>query len=512
MKKTLSLALLALAIVAAPIFAASLESDLTSDRATTTHSSSPAHTTAHTTPATPTTHTTPAAHPTHPHPTPAPTPAPTPDTSIPLPQPQKDWTFAVYLNANNNLDPFSVDNINEMEAIGSGNWLNVVTLLARQKGTETYNYITKGAAHMIKDLGHYDMGDYKHFVEFAQYIVSNFPAKHYALVIWNHGSGWKLKDSIVTRGISYDDSTGNHITNQQLGMALHQVKDIIGHNIDIMCYDACLMQMAEVAYEAQGCVDYVVGSEETEPGKGTPYDAVLKAFCQSCPVQTNAKAWTKAYIDSYNHGSHGYEACTQSTLDISKVQAVFDAMNGFSKAAMAGNYVTEFGVALDKVQKYAYPENIDMIHFATLLKSQSKDEALTTACDKLIAAAQSCIIANGNMDPKMANSNGMSVYFPADSTGYEPQYTNLDICKTNMWPQMIQDYYKKKTASKIVKAVNNGDVTALRSFVNESKEPEVSKFVADQMNFQLHTEGAVPAAVFEEANSLVKQLTTRQSR
>ncbi|MBF0503436.1 MAG: peptidase C11, partial [Candidatus Riflebacteria bacterium] len=139
---------------------------------------------------------------------------------------------------------------------------------------------------------------------------------------------------------------------------------------DIMCYDACLMQMVEVGYEAQGYIDYIVGSEETEPGKGTPYDDVLNALStKTLAVEDFAKAWTKAYIASYNHGSQGYEACTQSTMKVAAYGDLCDAVNGFAKAAMVGKFQVEFADALSKVQKFAYPENIDLIHFMNLLKT-----------------------------------------------------------------------------------------------------------------------------------------------
>ncbi|MBF0503435.1 MAG: hypothetical protein HQM09_25195, partial [Candidatus Riflebacteria bacterium] len=141
-----------------------------------------------------------------PHPTPTPTPAP--PMNLPLPMNEKDWTFAVFLNADNNLDPFGVEDMNEMSKVGSNDWLNVVTLTGREDGSRSYNYITKGNVGKFKDPGKVDMGDYHQLINFTQFIVTNFPAKHYAIVIWNHGSGWKKHDSIITRGISYDDSTG----------------------------------------------------------------------------------------------------------------------------------------------------------------------------------------------------------------------------------------------------------------------------------------------------------------
>ncbi|HNV71360.1 MAG TPA: clostripain-related cysteine peptidase, partial [Candidatus Ozemobacteraceae bacterium] len=193
------------------------------------------------------------------------------DKPVTIPQPLKEWTFAVFLNADNNLDPFGVEDQVEMSKIGSSNWLNIVTLIDRERGPAQWNYIEKGKVTKVKDMGELDMGDYKQFIDFVKFVKTNFPAKKYMIGIWNHGSGWKAAGKIV-RGVSYDDSTGNHITTNQLVGALGEAKKILGKNIDILNFDCCLMQMAEVVYACKDSCDYIVASEETEPGKGTPYD------------------------------------------------------------------------------------------------------------------------------------------------------------------------------------------------------------------------------------------------
>ena len=61
--------------------------------------------------------------------------------------------------------------------------------------------------------------------------------------------------------------------------------------VDVLAFDACLMQMAEVAYEVKDLADYVVGSEETEPGPGYPYDPFLAGLLGHASLKT-----TEIYI------------------------------------------------------------------------------------------------------------------------------------------------------------------------------------------------------------------------
>ena len=87
----------------------------------------------------------------------------------------------------------------------------------------------------------------------------NLSAKKYAVVIWNHGSGWsKRRGNNIPEGISYDDESGNHITTAQLTPAVAKNAGESGQKIDILAFDACLMQMLEVSYAVKNHVNYLL--------------------------------------------------------------------------------------------------------------------------------------------------------------------------------------------------------------------------------------------------------------
>ena len=91
----------------------------------------------------------------------------------------KEWTVAVFLNADNNLDYFGVQDQKEMAKVGSNDYMNIVTLIDRERGPAQINYIEKDNIKKIKDMGELDMGDYKEFVKFVRFVKENYPAKHY---------------------------------------------------------------------------------------------------------------------------------------------------------------------------------------------------------------------------------------------------------------------------------------------------------------------------------------------
>ena len=45
----------------------------------------------------------------------------------------------------------------------------------------------------------------------------------------------------------------------------------LGQKVDILAFDACLMQMLEVSYAVKDHVDIMLASEDIEPGEGWAY-------------------------------------------------------------------------------------------------------------------------------------------------------------------------------------------------------------------------------------------------
>lgn len=177
-------------------------------------------------------------------------------------QAAKEWTFMVFMNGNNDLESYCAKDIAELEKTGSGAGLDIVVQAARiGKPVRRYHVVKNDGSAKTDDWGvaselrekieRVDMGDHRELVRFVKWCVDNYPARRYALFIWNHGDGWKAAPkNAAVRGISYDDVSKNHMTTKDLGLACDSIRGVIGHNIDILGMDACLMQMIEIAANA----------------------------------------------------------------------------------------------------------------------------------------------------------------------------------------------------------------------------------------------------------------------
>ncbi|MCM0607125.1 MAG: hypothetical protein KA715_13630 [Xanthomonadaceae bacterium] len=229
---------------------------------------------------------------------------------------QKEWTFLVFLNGFNNLDRFGLEDINEMEMVGSTDKVNVVVQWASMSSRKVKRlYIQKDndkykiTSPVIEDLGSADMGSYKELENFVKWGAEKYPAKHYFVDIWNHGNGWQVDaEGNVAQGvepgvrnISYDDIHGTEITTEQLGVAMQTFAKAIEHKVDIVGMDACLMAMVEVAGELASSTQFLAASEDLEPGPGWPYDVLLTEWNKGGRKSPSfvGKILTKAYVKSY---------------------------------------------------------------------------------------------------------------------------------------------------------------------------------------------------------------------
>lgn len=371
-----------------------------------------------------------------------------------LPLAEKEWTFLLFLNGHNNLSSFGDMNIKDMEKSGSTDQVNLVvewgsasTKDNRRLLVEKSKDPSKVTSPTLMTKKNVDMGDYKQLVDFVKWGAENFPAKHYFVAVWNHGSGWHFQDmnklgssDFQTTDISYDDNTGNRITTEQLGLAMKEIKNILGRNVDIYGSDACLMQMIEVANEMKDSVDYFVGSQELEPGEGWPYAPFMKKWTAT-PTLTPSEVsvlLSKEYLASYNGGVYGRKSVTFSALDMSKL----DQLN--SSVAQLVNHLKGFDAAsLKKIKSasnstldFYYSDYKDLGDFLKKLSSTAtvKDSKLI---DQVQNSLKSSILSTDNSSTYAA-ATGLSIWIPSSVTSDMTRYKQLEFNKQTAWADFLK--------------------------------------------------------------------------
>jgi len=360
-----------------------------------------------------------------------------------------EWTVMVYLDADNDLESAGIDDINEMEMVGSTSDVNIVVQIDRIPGYDTSNsnwtntrryYITPDLdpyiinSQLINDLSEQNMGSTETLINFADWTVNNYPAKKYLLVIWNHGGGFR--SSGLAKDIAWDDTNGgDKITMPELEYAFSVISTKMGKNIDIVGMDACYMAMIEVAYQIKDYADILVTSEESEPNDGWPYDTILGQLVSYPTVTSNQLAAN--IVDSYIFSYTVSDEVTQSAIDLSYTDTLADQLSNMALAIMndtltpANNYIN----AANSSQYYGDWDFIDLYDFCNNILIYSNSVFVKNIALSIQQTLSSAVLHSGYYGYGVDKSRGLSIYFPY--TEYDSYYNNTNFAQDTFWDEML---------------------------------------------------------------------------
>ncbi len=372
-------------------------------------------------------------------------------------QAKRKWTILVYMNGANDLEEYGSLNMNQMEKVGSNDNINMVVQFKRMRSNQPYDDKSNGdwigtRRYLVtKDnnestvtstilsrqegdtngdgITDVDMGNAQTLREFIDWGVQTFPADRYAIFLWNHGAGWRSRatpQSAKTRGFSYDDETDNHIDTIQLPAALELGG---GRKWDLIAWDSSLMQILEVAYEIRNQGHWIVGSEESPPGPGYPYDRFISRLNANPNMdgRTFGEIIAEETLAHYGPNTN----ITQSVIDPTKLGAIAPALNNLGAALTAarGQWNNQIADAREGAESYSYYENKDLLDFLRLLKGSVNDAGVQGAVNQVESATRDAIVKNvrGTQHPR---SNGLAAYLPSPF-----QYGRDDINQANGFGQ-----------------------------------------------------------------------------
>lgn len=390
-------------------------------------------------------------------------------SAIAAPAAPKEWTIIVYLDGNNSLDSYATVNLLQMEQVGSTAQMNIVVEWASLARNDTERLLiekstdpTQVTSPVVQDVGTPDMGDPNTLVDFTQWAITNYPAQHYLLDIWDHGSGWHPSSFLPAPGatlhgldIGYDQNTGHWISTEQLGVAIGQIATTLGHPLDVYASDACEMEMAEIAGEMLGSVQVYAGSEEVEPGDGWSYADFLNLLVakpDASPKDVGTfleQSYVNAYGPSGIYADQGANA-TFAALDMSAFPAFESSMKAFTSSVAALSPADAATVLTAVGQSLAFTDNdyVDLSSFLTNLDSAGVASLGKNATAPLEATLQSLIIAAGGTG-SAAKATGLSLWIPSSADAYQQYlslYTQLKFDQATGWSAALKQLLASSSA------------------------------------------------------------------
>ena len=260
------------------------------------------------------------------------------------------------------------------------------------------------------DMGNKNMVDPATLTSFIQYCAKNYPANRNELILWDHGGG-------SVSGYGYDEKNA-----RSGSMSLAGIKEALsdaGMKFDFIGFDACLMATVETGLMLDDFADYMIASEETEPGIGWYYTDWLTALSSnpSMPTVDIGKNIVDDFVTTCKSQCRGQSA-TLSVVDLAELSYTApDTIKSFSKSLskmIKNKDYAQISTARNSTREFAQStriDQIDLVHFAKNLGTKEGE--------KLATALQGAVKYN-RTSSDMTNSYGLSSYFPYRSA------TNVD--------------------------------------------------------------------------------------
>lgn len=401
------------------------------------------------------------------------------------------WTVMVYMNGDNSLSNYIDLDLNEMERVdyltGTTSDVSVVTQADRTTFGDTARYLmaydpeNRGAVITgpVQKLGERDMGQASELEEFINWAKTYRPAEKYALILWDHGDGFrntqpptrsaKFGRPISQRernGISYDDRSGNFMT-------IRDVHDVLKRtgSVDLLVNDACLMGSWEVVSEFQDVAKAYVGSQVLMPGRGIRYDLTLKSLVAK-PAMTASELAVQVVDDFASDSTAlGIQNEHLAAFDLTKMPALDTAIDKWSNRIVGdedgnglnGLYSPNVWRSMLDIKAFCpsvlrhetrvptneWPDSRDLKQVADFLIASVNIPYRTTGME--IRDALKAVVLKNFAGSAIPGRNGMSLWYPdrAEFDHFILDFEELEVSRRTKYGNFLVELYRHLYAIKV---------------------------------------------------------------
>ncbi|MBQ7961345.1 MAG: hypothetical protein IJ289_01995 [Clostridia bacterium] len=359
---------------------------------------------------------------------------------------------------------FNEDKVNVLVCTGGSNFWYTTGV---SSNNNSIFEVTGGKLVEKKKLGSASMADVPTLSSFVSYCVTNYPADEYGLILWNHGGG-------PIHGFGHDEVYNDIFSIKEIADALSKASFGNNRKLEFIGFDACLMASIETAWCYRNYANYLIASEENEPGTGWDYGFLgqLDKCDDGADVGT-------LIIDSYFSSNfrtfkdNSYNKCdlTLSCVNINEIYDVVSSIDTLFSKADSGIDNGQFStISRSRYQAKSFAvatgDNYDLIdlgHFASLLSGTYSSEvsALNTALSDYIVYSKS----------NVAQANGVSIYHPYYDKVNMTDYVNYYNTEVS-----VSDTYSDYIANFTDTLITGGkDASNWRSFSSKKGETSLNK-------------------------------------
>ena len=364
----------------------------------------------------------------------------------------------LYMGGFNDLDKYALEDLQELESIGSSSGVNIVAQLdyAKEKGRANRYYITQNsnpengfnspvAGETQSDP---NMGDPDELLNFISFCAREYPAERYVLVFWGHGLGVfddEKSDTGRSHTVTYIDSPvpydlsnfikkkpekaifhgskfvvldpelGDSLTDREIGEASDDIIGVLGKKVEITLFDACYMATTEITRQARLFANYMVASEYVVPYRGMPYGVagIIELLNKSLSADGAeiARGMTELFMNFYQaEMSDDKTRATTSSIDLEKTKklhiALSKASESFLEYMKASPFcaVAEFQRAREESQpKFGVSSKrdpgddvVDLFAFMKSIAKTVRNDKCIESAEKVYTLKDSVILSEGH--------------------------------------------------------------------------------------------------------------------
>lgn len=419
----------------------------------------------------------------------------------------KEWNFIIYM-IGNNLYKFVFENLKEMLEIGSTRFCNILVQIDHAGETEASRFFIEKNKAVLQPMEEERIGLTRgtpaSFYFFMKWAIQNYPAKHHAIILWNHASGikhpnvweklyredrdqlfhinpetgllelnrrtWSIKqdhDIDSTNQFyrewasSFHQSSETFINEQELRQCMAVCKKLLkGKNVDIVILDACHLAMLEIASILSNKANFMVASQEMEPGSGCNFSMLFEPFIEKTMLPEEfarhaVESFEREYASSF--ADFTFSAINLQAFDV--IEKLFLKLSDLLlKTIKLDN---NFWSIIRKIRNSRFftteffdRDYIDLHHFLTSLLTllQKQDECLFSSknpelcteikndCLQLIKLLEEKIFSS-TAGINLTNARGLSIYFPEKAI--HSSYLKTSGIRKSLWADFLSVYIKK---------------------------------------------------------------------
>lgn len=352
-----------------------------------------------------------------------------------------NWTILVYVAGDNDLEPFAISDINEMESVALPSNVNVVVQVDRAPGfnssngnwTDTrrgliqHDTNTSTISSNLQSVGELNMGAPNTLRDFVTWGTSTYSAQNYALVVWDHGGGFS--------GVAWDDTNNND------NLTLLEIRSTLSGlnlpNLRLVGFDACLMGLTEVASQLAPFTNVLVASQEIEPGDGWDYNGLLSRVAANPSL--DAQQLGTAIVQSYGNFYQNRNTLSAINLAPTAFGALRTAINTFATATSSATSADWTAIINARNSSPVHHNSLrndrDLGVFFTLVRNNASSQSIKDAAAAVVTALQSTVISRTST----GSFSGLGIYLPAPGTSIPSSYssTNLNFLADTEWDTFV---------------------------------------------------------------------------